>query len=446
MKTSTTNRVFAIVIFMLINTASRAQQLMSLLKAKFGDENVVLKDSSVFKEYYAIRFRQPVDHFDTTKGFFMQTVLLGHNDAGKPMVIETNGYEILPYQTVKYRSEPAVILDANQLIVEHRYYGHSMPGTTDKTWLNFQQVSADYHALKNAFEDIYKTRWVSTGGSKGGVSALNYSFYFPKDMDATIVYAAPVLEGVEDERITRFLDDKRETATGKKIFAIQKYLFQKKAVLLPVFLDVLKFSGLSSDDIDPEVLYDFAVLEFDFTYWQYFADFDKLVSRNKKVLAQLAAKGFKDSSILVSQNDSMIAAFPMCISFLLDRRLSEPYFYQSFTEMGCYGYKEALFEGYLKNKNYSFEFLAGRHPGYSRSYISSFKKFLKQRLTHTILVYGAEDPFTSCKATIDATADNLLFVIPLTNHLTQLKDLGKPDKEKVRKALAEWLDTENINL
>ena len=93
---------------------------MQLLKTKFGNNNVESKDSSVFKEYYAIKFRQPIDHRDTTKGFFIQVVLLGHNDVSKSMVMETNGYEILPYQTLAYKAEPAKILDANQIIVEHR--------------------------------------------------------------------------------------------------------------------------------------------------------------------------------------------------------------------------------------------------------------------------------------------------------------------------------------
>ena len=208
---------FTILIFTLFFFKSNAQELMPLLSTRFGSENVEFKDSSAFKEYYAIRFRQPIDHFDTTKGFFMQLVLLGHTDTSKAMV-ETNGYEILPYQSLKYVAEPAEILEANQIIVEHRYYGQSIPDSVNRTWLNFEQISADFHAVKTAFSDIYRAQWISTGGSKGGLTALNYSFYYPKDVDASFVYVAPVLNGLEDKRITAFLHEKRLDGYGAKDF------------------------------------------------------------------------------------------------------------------------------------------------------------------------------------------------------------------------------------
>src|SRR5687768_7133753 len=106
------SKVFLSLIFLnLYFPESHAQDLLKVLTNKFGSNNVVLKDSSAFKEYYEIKFRQPIDHRDTSKGFFMQVLLLGHNDTSKPMIIETNGYEILPYQNLKYVAEPAKILN-----------------------------------------------------------------------------------------------------------------------------------------------------------------------------------------------------------------------------------------------------------------------------------------------------------------------------------------------
>jgi hypothetical protein len=439
MKKNILKEFFSILIFIPFFFQSKAQELLPILKVKFGIDNVTFKDSSAFKEYYAIKFRQPIDHSDTTKGFFMQRVLLGHNDSSKPMVIETSGYELLPYQTILYKAEPVKILDANQLIVEDRYYGQSIPDNINKTWLNFEQITADYHAIKLAFSDIYRSQWMTTGGSKGGLSALNYSFYYPNDMAASFVYVAPVLKGPEDGRVTGFLKEKRSTETGQKLLEIQKHLLQRKSILLPAFLEILKLSDLDIGTMDPETLYDFAVLEFDFNYWQYISDFDKLTKRNKRVLEQLNERGFKSNALLVSPYDSMLATFPMCTWYFLDKPLSGPFFYHSYTQMGCYGYEEKLFKGYLKHKTYSQEFLAGEHPKYSWSYVKAFNKFLKNRLTHTILIYGAEDPWTSCMASISATSDNLLFVNPKTNHATEINDLDEKDKQQIRKKLESWI-------
>jgi hypothetical protein len=444
MKINILRQSFSVLIFTLFFFELNAQELMQLLKTKFGSNNIESKDSSVFKEYYAIKFRQPIDHLDTAKGFFMQVVLLGHNDISKPIVMETNGYEILPYQTLAYKAEPAKILDANQIIVEHRYFGQSIPDSIDKTWLNFYQISSDYHAIKTAFSDIYPSQWITTGASKGGLTALNYSFYYPNDMNASFVYVAPVVKGLHDKRITDFLNEKRSTETGKKLFEIQEHLLQKKAILLPVFLEILKFSDLNIGMMDPETLYDFAVLEFDFNFWQYISDFDKLANYSKESLEQMRKRGFNNNAPLISQSDSMIAIFPMCIWYLLDKRLSAPFFYQSYTQMGTYGYEEKLFKGYLKHKTYSPEFLAGKHPKYSLSYVKAFHKFLKKKLSHTIFIYGAEDPWTSCRVNMSPASDNLLIINPKTNHSTLIHDVGEKEKRQISEKLNKWLKKSTI--
>lgn len=210
--------LLVIVTFIFSAKQSSSQELMPVLAAKFGSNNVVYRDSSGFKEYYEIRFRQPIDHSDTARGFFMQVLLLGHNDASKPMIIETNGYEIQQYQDIKYVSEPAKLLNGNQLIVEHRYFGASIPDSNDNSYLNFKQITADYHHIKKEFTGIYGSEWISTGASKGGVTALNYSYYFPTDIAASFVYVAPVLTSLEDKRITTFLKDKRTSEMGKENF------------------------------------------------------------------------------------------------------------------------------------------------------------------------------------------------------------------------------------
>ena len=90
------------------------------------------------------------------------------------------------------------------------------------------------------------------------------------------------------------------------------------------------------------------------------------------------------------------------------------------------------------------EFLAGQHPKYSKSYVKAFDKFLKNELTHTIFIYGAEDPWTSCRVNISATSDNLLFVNPKTNHSTQIKNLGDKEKQQVTEKLGEWINKKPV--
>ncbi|MGZ5247704.1 MAG: hypothetical protein ACXWV5_11685, partial [Flavitalea sp.] len=256
-------------------------------------------------------------------------------------------------------------------------------------------------------------------------------------------YVAPIIIGLDDKRIKSFLQEKRSGEIGEKLFTIQKNLLQKKQVLLPIFLDILKLSHLEIGTQDPELLYDFAVLEFDFNYWQYISDFEKLTLYNRRALEDMTKNGLKNTSLLISQSDSMIATFPMCIWYLFDKSLAEPFFYQSFTQMGTYGYEEELFKG-LKYETYSPEFLAGDHPKYSWKYIRTFNRFLKKRLRSTIFIYGAEDPWTACKPNISTKSDNLIIVNPGTNHSTLIKNVTESEKKKVKEKLSKWIKSEVI--
>src|SRR5690349_12853262 len=41
---------------------------------------------------YQLAIKQPLDHDDTTKGFFYQQLRLAHRDFSKPMIMQTEGY------------------------------------------------------------------------------------------------------------------------------------------------------------------------------------------------------------------------------------------------------------------------------------------------------------------------------------------------------------------
>src|SRR5689334_10660404 len=51
-----------------------------------------LVEYNPFRLEYQLAVRQPVDHNDTTKGFFYQQVRLSHKDFSKPMIMGTDGY------------------------------------------------------------------------------------------------------------------------------------------------------------------------------------------------------------------------------------------------------------------------------------------------------------------------------------------------------------------
>ena len=76
---------------------------------------------------YELKVKQPIDHSDPSKGFFYQKAYLTHKGFDRPTVIITEGYN--RDQNRVY--ELTDLLHANQLDVEHRFFGESMPQPAD---------------------------------------------------------------------------------------------------------------------------------------------------------------------------------------------------------------------------------------------------------------------------------------------------------------------------
>jgi len=155
-----------------------------------------------YQAAYELKIKQPLDHADASKGFFYQRVFLSHIDFEAPTVIVTQGYN----RTLNQIGELANFLGANQIDVEHRFFGNSVPNSLDYKYLNLKQATADLHHIRTLFARMYKDKWVSTGISKGGATTIYYRYYYPNDVDVSVPYVAPINREVEDQRLYSFLE------------------------------------------------------------------------------------------------------------------------------------------------------------------------------------------------------------------------------------------------
>ena len=92
--------------------------------------DVIFTEIETAKDYeasYELKIKQPLDHDDPSKGYFYQRAFLSHKGYDRPTVIITQGYT----RTGNYIGELADFLGANQIDVEHRFFGESMPDTLD---------------------------------------------------------------------------------------------------------------------------------------------------------------------------------------------------------------------------------------------------------------------------------------------------------------------------
>jgi hypothetical protein len=154
-----------------------------------GVTSVVEATAPTGYRFFRITFEQPVDHAEPSGPTFEQRLTLLHKDVSRPMVMYTSGYYVSQNPS---RSEPTQIVDGNQLSMEYRYFEPSRPADTN--WpkqLTIKQAATDQHRIVQSFQRLYTANWLTTGGSKGGMTATYHRRFFPNDVQGTVPYVAP---------------------------------------------------------------------------------------------------------------------------------------------------------------------------------------------------------------------------------------------------------------
>ena len=150
---------------------------------------------------YTFSFEQPIDHNRPELGTYLQACRLRYKGAEKNVVVLTHGYNMEYYDT-----DLATQLDANQLSIEHRYFGQSLPeafDNVDMTYLNSYQQACDIHNIVSTLKKyLFKTgKWASTGTSKGGITtalqAYWSDYYKWTDFNVYVPFCAPFLTGTD---------------------------------------------------------------------------------------------------------------------------------------------------------------------------------------------------------------------------------------------------------
>jgi hypothetical protein len=136
--------------------------------------------------FFVLGLRQPVDHTGRTAGTFEQRLTLPHTCADRPTVLFSTGYGAV---LTPRRTESAALLGANQLQVEHRYFGTSLSPGHGYAHLTIRQAADDHHRVVALFRRLCPGAWICTDGSKGGMVSVYHRRFHPHDVDGTVAYS-----------------------------------------------------------------------------------------------------------------------------------------------------------------------------------------------------------------------------------------------------------------
>ncbi|GAA2774723.1 S28 family serine protease [Saccharopolyspora taberi] len=378
---------------------------------------------------FDLTFAQPVDHHDPASGVFQQRLTLLHRDFARPTVAYTSGYN-LPQKA--NRSEPTQLLDGNQVSIEHRFFTPSRPEPADWGDLDIWQSATDEHRIIDSFKAAYGQKWITTGGSKGGMTAVYHRRFYPEDVDGTVAYVAPNDVDNDEDGYDEFLADVGpDPACRDALTTAQREALLRREEMLKRFGDYAAQNGFTFDrtvgDIDRAL--ELVVSDTPFAFWQYGG------------VADCAGIPAKNAS-----TDDIYAFFDKTVQFssYTDQGLDKyvPYYYQAGTQLGWPHVTNPKLADLLHHDD-----LAEPRGLVPRDIPMSFEKgvmaevddWVRSEGSELMFVNGEYDPWNTEPFELGGgTEDSFSYVVPAGNHGADIEGLPADQKSEATAALRRW--------
>jgi hypothetical protein len=393
----------------------------------------VIKCDTFFLEKYFLQVEQPVDHKKKNGLTFTQRVWIGFKGRTKPTVFITEGYIGQYAANPKYLNELCAYLDANMVLVEHRYFAGSTPDPIDWKYHTIEQSANDHHHVNQLMKQVLTGKYISTGISKGGQTTMYYKYYFPDDVNVSVPYVGPLNFSIADKRINPFINNINGEECRKKTRDFQILCLERQDELMTAFNQIAEEAGQHFTRAKGnDAAFEYIVLEYPFAFWQWgFIPCEDIPGANAP-----------DSTLL----SHLLAVSPL--DYFSDEGMDGmwPFFYQALTQIGYYDYDTAGMGRYFDDVHdltFSFFNPLDKKLKFKKKYMKSVDKFLKKNGNNMIYIYGEYDPWSApAFVPVPGKTNALKIIKPEGSHTTRIRNLPDDQRQLVLDTLENWLQLE----
>ncbi|MFJ6617355.1 S28 family serine protease [Kitasatospora sp. NPDC091335] len=378
--------------------------------------------------FFVLTLHQPTDHRHPEKGGFEQRLTLLHRGTDRPTVLYTSGYAV---STAQFRVEPTELLDANQVSTEQRFFGTSRPESADWTDLDIRQAAADHHRVVEALRAVYRAAWISTGGSKGGMTTVYHRRFYPQDVAGSVAYSAP--NNVDDHEDSAYLDFLRTVGTPEcrgALQAAQRALLERRTALVAGYQAWADSRGDGFRLVgSADKAFEIAVLRAPFMFWQ---------GRGQAACPAVPAPDASDDTLYGWLSD--VAQLQVYADSVANEFV--PYFYQLGTQLGYFPVETAHLDGLL------------RYPGateprtfvprdvplrYQPQAMRDVDRWVRTHGDRLMFVNGGADPSVAEPFRLGrGSRDSYLFQVPGGTHAARIAKLPAADAATASATLRRW--------
>ncbi|MYT71427.1 MULTISPECIES: S28 family serine protease [unclassified Streptomyces] len=378
--------------------------------------------------YFVLNFTQPVDHRHPSKGTFQQRITVLHKDVSRPTVMFTSGYNV---STTPSRSEPTRIVDGNQVSVEYRFFTPSRPQPADWSKLDIWQAASDQHRIYQALKPVYGANWLTTGGSKGGMTATYYERFYPRDMDGVVAYVAPNdVVNDEDSAYDRFLANVGPKDCRVALQKVQRETLVRRTALEKKYADYLAANNYTVTTVGSlDKAYEATVLDLVWGFWQY---------QPESACADVPDAATVTDQALFDYVDA-VGGWSSYADQGLERYT--PYYYQAGTQLGSPDIKQPWLGklsryGYQPPRNFVPRSISMK---FDKRAMPDVDAWVRHHATRMLYVYGDNDPWGAERFRLGKGArDSYVLTAPHANHGANVAALTAGDKELATQRILAW--------
>ncbi|MEV7530004.1 aminopeptidase [Streptomyces hydrogenans] len=378
--------------------------------------------------FFVLNYEQPIDHKRPWAGTFQQRISVLHKGTDRPTVFRTSGYGL---STTPSRAEPTRIVDGNQISMEYRFFTPSRPAPADWSKLDIWQAASDQHRIFTALKKVYGENWLSTGGSKGGMTATYYERFYPRDMDGVVAYVAPNdVVNKEDSAYDRFFANVGTKECRDRLNSLQREALLRRGPLQEKFKTWAAAEGATFNTVGSlDKAWEATVLDFVWGFWQYYGEdvCDTIPE----------ARTASDDDVY-----DTIDAYAGWSAYS-DQGLEyyTPYYYQAATELGSPSIRQPHLAG-LSRYGYqpASNFVPREIPMTFKPWVMrDVDDWVRKNAHRMLFVYGQNDPWGAEPFRVDKGArDSYVYYAPGGNHGANVAGLVDAEREKATARILAW--------
>ncbi|MDX2086460.1 MAG: S28 family serine protease [Kofleriaceae bacterium] len=382
---------------------------------------------------YALQFQQPIHATIPNGPTFVQNLQLVHRSCDAPMVVADWGYASFGF----FDDELSSLYRTNSLWIEHRYQGESIPEPYNWDWtaLTIENGANDMHHVVQGFRQHYRSRWISTGASKGGITALYHRYFFPDDVDGSVPYVAPASRQRVDPIYQQYLDANLPNPCAQSLRNLQiSTLTTRRDAMLQKIRATIGGGGYEAYYLES------MVASLDWGFWQ--------VAGVEACTSVPSSEATDDEVWDFIYNLFGTGAHPAVDETKSEGALT----YEWLTEQGFALQIGRHISQLLQlpdatptmEQRFAYDFPGVDLPAYNSSVTQATRAWARDQAENLVLIYGQFDPWSGGALDAPVKASSGRYVVPQASHSAAISSLPEAERAEALAHVSRMLGKEPV--